>query len=316
MAGFLQSVAPFLQAPDLQRSLVGLFSGVLNGEIGDLSGESLFDLSELRLISEFHTDVFTTPAEQLVPAFDFVKSAVLGGTPYHRGDHPKVALELKKFLTSSTEEKQKSLQAEALRQANLAREEHARRELAEREAAEGRARIARLEERVAEVTREMGTLREGRAAEGRREVTRLKAEAERAESKNRRREARLSAALAVIGAVLASALWALDAELTGIVTDLMDLTGDAGPSSRLAIRLLGAVGLVGCFLPAVRRLVSGYRLPALTVVVASAAGGLDIVGPDVVATVSGAMAIGAPVALALLIVLQWRRVIDTGGGET
>ena len=98
LAGFLQSVSPFLEAPEVQRSLVDLFSAVLDGEIGDLSGESLFNLSELKIISEFHTDVFSTPVEQLVPAFDHVKSNVLSGKLYQRDDHTKVALELKKWL--------------------------------------------------------------------------------------------------------------------------------------------------------------------------------------------------------------------------
>ena len=70
-------------------------------------GESLFSLSELKIISEFHTDVISTPVEQLVPAFDYVKSHVLGGKPYHRDDHTKVSLELKKFLASSMEENTK-----------------------------------------------------------------------------------------------------------------------------------------------------------------------------------------------------------------
>ena len=98
LAGFLQSVSPFLEAPDAQRSLVDLFSAVLDGEVRDISGESLFNLPELKIISEFHTDVLSTPVEQLVPAFDYVKSNVLGGKSYQRGDHTKVALELKKVL--------------------------------------------------------------------------------------------------------------------------------------------------------------------------------------------------------------------------
>ena len=130
ISGFLHSVSPFLEAPDAQRSLVDLFSAVLDGEIGDLSGKSLFDLSELKILSEFHTDVLSTPVEELIPACDYVKNAVLGGKPLRRSDHTKVALELKKFLTSSAEEKQKVLQAEAMRQKQVAVDERAKRELA------------------------------------------------------------------------------------------------------------------------------------------------------------------------------------------
>ena len=98
LVGFLQSVSPFLEASAARHSLVGLFSAVLAGEIEDLSGESLFDLSELKVISELHTDVLSTPVEQLVPAFDYVKNNVFGGKPYQRENHTKVALEFEKIL--------------------------------------------------------------------------------------------------------------------------------------------------------------------------------------------------------------------------
>ena len=111
-------------------------------------------LSELKIISEFHADVLSTPVEQLVPAFDYVKNNVLGGKSYQREDHTKVALELKKFLTSSMEEKQKTLQAEAIRQKNVAAAERVQRELAEQEAKDKQAQVSRLEAEVAEAIRQ------------------------------------------------------------------------------------------------------------------------------------------------------------------
>ena len=76
LVGFVHSVSPFIENPDAQHKLVDLFSAVLKGEVGGLSGDKLFDLSELKLISELHTDVLQTPVEQLVPAFDYVKRTV------------------------------------------------------------------------------------------------------------------------------------------------------------------------------------------------------------------------------------------------
>ena len=123
LVGFVHSVSPFIENTDTQHKLVDLFSAVLRGEVGDLSGDKLFDLSELKLISELHTDVFQTPTEQLVPAFDYVKRIVLGGRTYQRDDHPKVALELKKFIVSSADDKHQLLQKEILRLRTAAIEE-------------------------------------------------------------------------------------------------------------------------------------------------------------------------------------------------
>ena len=105
LAGFLQSVSPFVEAQSAPGSLVELFSAVLEGEVGNLVGKSLFELSELRVISELHADVLSTPAEQLVPALDYVKKNFLSGQQYSQEDHINVSLELKKFLTSSAQER-------------------------------------------------------------------------------------------------------------------------------------------------------------------------------------------------------------------
>ena len=202
IVGFLQSVSPFLEAPAGQRPLVDLFSAILSGEIGDLSGESLFNLSELKIISEFHTDVFSTPVDQLVPAFDYVKSNVLGGRSYQRDDHTKVALELKKFLTSSREEKQKVLQAEALRQMNVAVDERAKRERAEQEATENQAEALR-QTNVAAAERAKRERAEQEATENQAEVSRLEAKVQNAgwrQVADARREGRLLAGLAVLAA--------------------------------------------------------------------------------------------------------------------
>ena len=301
VVGFLQSVSPFLEAPEAQRSLVDLFSAVLDGEIGDLSGESLFNLSELKIISEFHTDVFSTPEEQLVPAFDYIKNNVLGGKLYERDAHTKVSLELKKFLTSSMEEKQKTLQAEAIRQKNVADVERARREVVEQDAKNKQAEDAAAIEGA-----------EQDAKEKQAEVSRLEEEVQKARRRqltDARREGRLRAFLAVLGALLTAVIWAFDSELVATILRALSLGSSLDVLLRPGVRLVGAAVLVVSFFPAVRPLKPTYRMGALTVIMAIAAGGSDLIGLALVASISGYLAIGAPIALALMIMLEWSRVV-------
>ena len=305
LAGFLQSISPFLEAPDAHHSLVGLFSSVLDGEIGDLSGKALFNLSELKVISEFHTDVLSTPVEQLVPAFDYVKTNVLGGKLYHREDHTRVALELKKFLTSSMEEKQRVLQAEALRQKNVAAAERAKCELAEQEVKEKQADVYRLEAEVAEVLRQKDVVA---AEHAKRKLAEVQ-EAGRRQVVDTRREGRLRAGLAVLGALLTAGIWAFDSELIATILQVLSLENGFDALLRSGVRLVGSAILVGSFFPAVHPLKPTYRMGALTVIMAIAVGGLDLFGPTLVATISRYLAIGAPIALAFMIILEWARVI-------
>ena len=305
LVGFLQSVSPFLEASATQHSLVGLFSAVLAGEIEDLSGESLFDLSELKVISELHTDVLSTPVEQLVPAFDYVKNNVFGGKSYQREDHTKVALELKKFLTSSIEEKQRVLQAEALRQKNVAAAEREKRELAEQEAKDKQAQVSRLEEEVAEALRQKNV---ATAEREKRELAEQKAEIQKAR-RQQVREGRLRASLAVLGALLTAGIWAFDSELVATILRVLNLGSGFDVLLRSGVRLVGAAVLVGSFSPAVYLLKQTYRMGALTVIMAIAVGGLDLIGSTLAATISRYLAIGAPIALAFMIILEWSRVV-------
>ncbi len=317
LAGFLQSVSPFLEAPDARRSLVDLFSAVLDGEIGDLSGKARLELSELRIISEFHTDVLATPVQELVPAFDYVKSTVLGGRVYQRQDHTTVALELKKFLTSSSEEKQRVLQAEAARQSKVAAVERAKREQAEQDAKDWRARVSRLEAEVAEAAQEKGAVAAERSrrehaereAVGRQaKVSSLEAEVQEARRRrlaDARRERRLMAGLAVLGALLAAGVWGFDSELASSIGQFLGRGSGWEVPLRWGVRGLGAAILVGSFLPAVLLMRRSYRLGGLTVVAAIGVGGLDLMGPELVASVSGYLGIGAAVATATVAVLDW-----------
>lgn len=317
LAGFLQSVSPFLEAPQDRRSLVDLFSAVLQGEIGDLSGTVPFELSELRIISEFHADVLATPIEELMPAFDYVKSAILRGKVYQRNDHPTVALELRKFLTSSAEEKQRVLEAEAARQSKVAAAERAKREQAEEDARDWKARASRLEAEVAEAEQEKGAYAEERLRRERaeqdavgREARMSELEAEVQEGRRRRvedarRERRLLAGLAVLGALVAAGVWRFDSEIVSSIVQAFGHGSGSEVSWRWGVRVLGATVLIGSFLPAIRLTRRSYRVGSLSVVAAVAVGGLDLMGPEVVASWSGYLAIGAAVATAIVVVQDW-----------
>ena len=278
MLAFLQSVSPFLETPAAPHTLVDVFSAVLDGEVGDLSGRSLFDMTELRLISELHTDVLSVPTDQLLPAFDYVKSNLLNGRPYRREDHTKVALELKKFLTSSQREKQEALLAELAEQKQLLATERGKRTEAEQDADHVRDENTRLSEEIL-------------AADQRDEA-------------RARHHKFLSLGLAVLGVVFASICWWFDSELARRAIDLLS-TGDAGLARfGLAARVLGAIAFVGSLVPALSYAPEGtYRHLGYTAVVATALGAADFIGLPTVKAVSAYLAVGAPIGLIIAFAL-------------
>lgn len=276
LVGFLQSISPFLETPAEESSLVGLFSAALEQNIRGFPTEALFDLQELKLIGELHADVLSTSPDQLLLAFDYVKSNILNGKPYRLADHTKVALELKKFLASTADERHIMLQAEAHRQHKIAASERTKRELAEREAADEQERAEKLES-------EIGAAR-------------------RSGKKARSRESWLRAALMFLGAVIAVGIWSFDSELAKLLGGVNATLGPNAELFRLGIRACGSLAVVITSLPAVFVLRS-VRLPALTVISAIALGGLDPVGSELLSTWSGYLGIAAPLAVALLILL-------------
>ena len=313
LVGFLQSVSPFVEAPEAQQSLVDLFSDILEGEVGGLSRESLFDLSELKLISELHTDVLATPVDQIIPAFDYVKGKVLGGRPYRRDDQTKVALELKKFLTSSMEEKQRALHEAAQLQKGLAEAERAKRVRAEADVEARDGEVARLRTEMEAEKRERLS-RERRAAENEREkLEQLNAEVQRAgrrSERSARAVRRLCGAVAVLGSAVASAIWAMDVAIAESIVELLQWDGSRAGAVAVGARVAGGLLLVGSFLPSVSMLRASYRLSALATVAALAIGGMDILGSEMIGRMAGYLAIGVPVALALTIMLGWSRLVD------
>ena len=313
LVGFLQSVSPFVEAPEAQQSLVDLFSDILEREVGGFSGESFFDLSELKLISEFHTDVLATPVDQIIPAFDYVKGKVLGGKPYRRDDQTKVALELKKFLTSSMEEKQRALHEAAHHQKNLAELERSKRVRAEADVEAKEGEVERLR-REMEAEKKERLSRERRAAENERgKVEQLKAKVQRAglrSERSARAVRRLCGGVAVLGSVVAGGIWAMDVPIAESIVEWLQWDGSRGGAVAAGARVAGGLLLVGSFLPSVSLLRASFRLSALATVAALAIGGMDFVGPEMIGRMAGYLAIGVPVALALTIMLGWSRLVD------
>ena len=108
MLGFLQAISPFVTSDSEQHSISDLFNLLLGDQF--VSHDKLFDIQELGLLSKMHEDVMSTPTEQLILAFDYVKSHILQGKQYTIEDYPRVALELKKFLTCSDNKRRLSLE--------------------------------------------------------------------------------------------------------------------------------------------------------------------------------------------------------------
>jgi hypothetical protein len=108
MLGFLQAISPFVTSDSEQHSISDLFNLLLGDQF--VSHDKLFDMQELGLLSKMHEDVMSTPTDQLILAFDYVKSHILQGKQYTIEDYPRVALELKKFLTCSDDKRRLSLE--------------------------------------------------------------------------------------------------------------------------------------------------------------------------------------------------------------
>jgi hypothetical protein len=109
MLGFLQSISPFVSSSTEDNVLANFFSALLTEQI--FISDKLFDDRELALISETHADVMAMPSDQVIVAVDYVKRHVLKGERYNTENIPRVALELRKYLSANTEERQRALQA-------------------------------------------------------------------------------------------------------------------------------------------------------------------------------------------------------------
>ena len=163
MLGFLQSISPFVSSTTEENVLADFFSGLLTEQI--FVPEKLFDDKELALISVTHADVMAMPSDQVVVAVDYVKRHVLKGQRYSTDRVPEVALELRKYLSANTEERQRTLQALAdanheryettkqamLRERSLREEYEKRLEEAERELEEAKAVSSAQQQAIEEI---------------------------------------------------------------------------------------------------------------------------------------------------------------------
>lgn len=121
LIGFLQTVSPFLISGKEEQGFAGIFSALIKEQI--LPREQLFNLRELTLLVEMHQDVISTPKEKLIAAIDYVKSAVLQGQAYRIENRAEVALGLRSYLASSSEEQIIELEKEHVRLDAVAKQE-------------------------------------------------------------------------------------------------------------------------------------------------------------------------------------------------
>jgi len=289
---FLQAISPFVESPEDEVSLAALFSAALEGELHTLPNGKLFDLRELKIIAELHADVLTTKPDQLLLAFDYVKSNVLDGKQYDRSNHTKVALELKKFLSSSTDEKQKALQDEIHRQQKNAAAEREKREHAEEDANKQRANWQKESE------------------EARERELRLEREIEEARAKEAARERRegwVRWALLLLGSIIAFVGWGYHSELSQYIilqqpnlSSLLDMVS-------FGIRLCASLLFVLTALPAACWLRKGFRKTILIIVVALAIGELGLSDTQWISNYSVYLTFASPLVCLLLVLTDPRR---------
>lgn len=165
LIGFLQTISPFIMSDVEGNSLSTVFAELLKEQF--ITTDRLFDSRELVLLAEMHSDVLSTPLENLLPAVDFVKSSVLKGRAYRSDDFPAVSLELRKFLACSNDEQKRvleslnaKLQAEAQTERDFAAENRNERIEAEKALLEKESELDEQNEKLQAVETENTGLRE------------------------------------------------------------------------------------------------------------------------------------------------------------
>ena len=284
LTAFLQSVSPFVETTDTRDSLVELFDAVLTGDVSDPTGDMLFSIEELKVIDEIRSDVHATPTDQLVRAVDHIKSTVLKGKPLTESDQKELRLELRKFLTSSTQDTLSELEEQVRLQRDSAESEKEKREEAEQHVKARDSKIKSLEASV----RAEHDLR----------------------AKGERRQRSLELRVAVLGALAACGLWALDDAVVGTVVDLLRFGHDWRTGGQVVVRLIGSALFVGSLVPVLRRRSRGWAMHILAgaVAVAVAAGG--VVPVDLVGTAASFLGLGCFLAVVLMNLAEWRDTRD------
>lgn len=236
LVGFLHSISPFLTSPEEERALAGVFSTLTDSLMW--APEGVFDLQELGVLSEMHADVLATPQDQLLRAFDYVKSHVLEGRPFRSHEVPKVALGLRKFLSSSAADQRKALLDEKRRLEVLAmeaearsQEERTRRESAETRLSDEESARRRSERETADAEDRSRQERQRREA-AEKQVAGTEDRARSLDAKLRYERRLKWAGLGIAGVLVAVILWRVAREFPATL-------GSVGQT---------ALGLVGIFL--------------------------------------------------------------------
>ena len=136
LTGFLESVSPFVSSTESESGLSDILAALISENL--IPKAMIFNVHELRLLVEMHEDILCTPPDQLVQAVDYVKHSILSGETYNAAKYNEVALGLRSFLASSSDEQRRELEAQRARadadrekQARIAAEERERREAQE-----------------------------------------------------------------------------------------------------------------------------------------------------------------------------------------
>ncbi|MCH7228589.1 hypothetical protein [Haloferula sp. A504] len=284
LIGFLQAISPFLET-SAEDALVGMFTSALDSSIhAYTTSDNLFDLQELRLISEMHEDVLATPPDQLVLAFDYVKGKVLDGEPYREASTPKVALELKKFLASSVEEKQRALRDEALRQQRISESERNRRLALESEKSKSEKAFAALQSGLDSALLTQKGLRS--------EILVFRC------------------VIMGMGLLLALAMWGTDDVISTMFTTRFPNLNLSQDHAEMLLRVAGSIIFLCTSLPVVLVFSKGYRIAILSVIAAVAGAQTELLKSQSVSEVADWLAIGGPIALVALLLLDKGRTMS------
>lgn len=233
--GLVHSISPFLAGAAEERAFTEVFAALMDDQFKPIG--TVFDLSELRVMADFHADVMAMPEEQVLLAFDFVKAHTLHGRQYREADVPRVSLELRKFLSSSHEEQMDAMRSEAARLQQEYEEQRRLREASERERDGARGRSAGLEATIDTLVDQV----EESEGERLRVERELLAERKRGNEVRRRTRA-LGAAAGVLGGL---ALSKVRPGLTTLTLDAFHLAANYRVFIALVLRVGGAAMFVG-----------------------------------------------------------------------
>jgi hypothetical protein len=300
LPGFLQSVSPFLTTTAEEHSFVDMFSTMFSEQV--FPPGPIFEASELALMAEYHEDVMATPTDQLVRAFDYIKTKTLRGKPYKPSDNPQVSLELRKFLASSRDAQIRALEAERIR---LENEREGERE--KRAAADAVTKIRDGE--IEELRREMARVCDA----GTQESERIQAELDAANSslttekiKQASREQRRGLVYSTVGIIVASLIWWKQSSILFQLYGSLPVLVSWSSYVELIVKFLGVITF--CF-PAFRSirqtpLDHAFQISLYSVVVIIALAGSRLLDANTISMSANYVDVAAIVATLIFIVFS------------